>query len=51
VVDAVASLSILTHFSSLTRGVLDLRDIAYFIVGITALVLATSFLIDWKKSA
>jgi len=51
VVDAVASLSILTHFTSLTRGVLDLRDIAYFVVGIAALVLATAFLIDWKKSA
>ncbi|MBM4101180.1 MAG: ABC transporter permease [Phycisphaerae bacterium] len=51
VVDAVASLSILTHFTSLTRGVLDLRDIAYFIVGIATFVMATAFLIDWKKSA
>ena len=29
-VDAVASLSFLTHFSSISKGVIDLRDLVYF---------------------
>ena len=30
VVDAIASLSFLTHFSSIAKGVIDLRDLLYF---------------------
>jgi ABC-2 type transport system permease protein len=29
-VDAIASLSFLTHFASISKGVIDLRDIVYF---------------------
>jgi ABC-2 type transport system permease protein len=29
-VDAIASLSFLTHFNSIQKGVIDLRDIIYF---------------------
>ena len=34
-VDAIASLSFLTHFNSIQKGVIDLRDIIYFAVLIT----------------
>jgi ABC-2 type transport system permease protein len=30
IIDAVASLSFLTHFESISRGVIDVRDIVYF---------------------
>ena len=30
VVDAVASLSFLTHFDAISKGVIDLRDLVYF---------------------
>jgi len=32
VVDAVASLSFLTHFEAIGKGVVDLRDVAFFAV-------------------
>lgn len=49
-VDALANLSFLTHFQAITRGVLDLRDLAYFGLCIGAWLWATVLVIDMKKA-
>jgi len=51
IVDAVAGLSFLTHFTSITKGVIDLRDILYFALMILAWLYATAIVIDMKKAA
>lgn len=49
-VDAVASLSFLTHFESISRGVIDLRDLLYFGMLIGFFLLATAVVLDVRKS-
>jgi ABC-2 type transport system permease protein len=49
-VDLVASLSFLTHFQAISKGVLDLRDLVYFIVMIMAWLYASAVVIDMKKA-
>jgi ABC-2 type transport system permease protein len=50
VVDAIAGLSVLTHFQAITRGVLDLRDVVFFLLAICAWLLATIAVIELKKA-
>ena len=49
-IDAVAALSFLTHFQSITRGVLDVRDVLFFALSMAAWLLATVVIIDAKKA-
>ena len=49
-VDAVSGLSFLTHFQAITRGVLDLRDVLYFLFAIAAWLFATVVVIQIKKA-
>lgn len=49
-IDAIASTSFLTHFDSITKGVLDLGDLAYFSITITLWLFATVLIIDMKKA-
>lgn len=49
-VDAIASLSFLTHFESISKGVLDLRDIVYFGLTMTFFLVATAIVLDVRKS-
>ena len=49
-VDAISGLSVLTHYQAITRGVLDLRDILYFLYSILAWLLATALVIEIKKA-
>ncbi|MBL6689961.1 MAG: ABC transporter permease subunit [Pseudomonadales bacterium] len=49
VVDMVASLSFLTHFNAISRGVLSLNDFLYFVSMILAWLAATSIVLDVKK--
>jgi ABC-2 type transport system permease protein len=49
-VDAVASLSFLTHFNSISKGVIDLRDLVYFGTLIAAWLAATVIVLDLKKA-
>lgn len=49
-VDAIASLSFLTHFSSISKGVIDLRDLLYFILMIGFWLYASAIVIDLKKA-
>lgn len=50
VVDTVAGLSFLTHFNSLSKGVIDLRDVVYFILVILAWLYASAIVLDLKKA-
>jgi ABC-2 type transport system permease protein len=50
VVEAVSSMSVLTHFDSMVRGVLDARDLLYFISVMVAFLFMNALLIDWKKA-
>lgn len=50
VVDAVSGLSFLTHFASISRGVIDLRDIVYFLLTIGFFLYASAVVIDLKKA-
>lgn len=50
VVDAVASLSFLTHFQSISRGVIELRDLVYFIGMIAFFLFANVVVIEMKKA-
>ena len=49
VVEAVSALSFLTHFNAISRGVIDLRDIVYFVSMIAFWLYATAVVIDLKK--
>jgi len=49
-VDAIASLSFLTHFSSIAKGVIDLRDLVYFGTLMAAWLAATVIVLDLKKA-
>jgi ABC-2 type transport system permease protein len=49
-VDAIASLSFLTHFYSITKGVIDLRDLLYFGSLIAVSLAATAIVLDMKKA-
>jgi ABC-2 type transport system permease protein len=49
-VDAVASLSFLVRFDTISKGVIDLRDLLYFLSFIAAWLAATAVVIDLKKA-
>jgi ABC-2 type transport system permease protein len=49
-VDAIASLSFLTHFQSISRGVIDLRDLVYFAALIAACLYANTLVLAIKKA-
>lgn len=50
-VDGVASLSFLTHFDSISKGVIDLRDVVYFVLLIAAALYANVIMLSIKKAA
>jgi ABC-2 type transport system permease protein len=50
IVDAVASLSFWTHFASIRKGVIDLRDLLYFISVAAAWLAANAIVLDMKKA-
>ncbi len=49
-IDAVAALSILTHFDSIQKGIIDVRDIIYFTVLISFWLYANVITIETKKA-
>ncbi len=49
-IDAFARMSFIGHFTAITRGVIDLRDVAYFISVIIAFLFANAILIDLEKA-
>ncbi|MDG4576954.1 MAG: ABC transporter permease [Defluviicoccus sp.] len=48
-VDAVASLSFLSHFSTITKGVIDLRDLVFFVSMIVFWLFATTIVVNARK--
>ncbi len=50
IIDAVASLSFLTHFSSISKGVIDARDIIYFGLLIGTFLYANVLVLHMKKA-
>lgn len=50
IVDAIGALSFLTHFDAISKGVLDLRDVFYFLIMMAAWLTATAIIIDMKKA-
>src|SRR5450432_4149103 len=49
-IDAIASLSFLTHFESIAKGVIDIRDLLYFAMLIAFFLLATAIALDVRKA-
>jgi len=48
--DGIASLSFLTHFESIKKGVIDFRDIVYFVLLTTAFLYANTIILQWKQA-
>lgn len=49
-VDAFSAMGFLTHFDSIAKGVLDIRDFLFFSVFIAAWLLASAVVIEMKKA-
>jgi ABC-2 type transport system permease protein len=49
-VDAISGLSFMTHFASIGKGVIDLRDLIYFLLIIAFWLYASAVVIDLKKA-
>ncbi len=49
-VDAIASLSFLTHYDAISKGVIDVRDLVYFGALIGFWLAATALVLDLKKA-
>ena len=50
IVDAIASLSFLTHFSNISRGVIDFRDLIYFGLLTGTFLYANTIVLQWKQA-
>jgi ABC-2 type transport system permease protein len=50
VIDGISSLSFLTHFYSITSGVIDLRDVVFFASLIGCFLFANATLVELKKA-
>jgi ABC-2 type transport system permease protein len=48
--DAIASLSFLTHFTNISKGVIDLRDLVYFALLIGVCLYANTIVLHLKKA-
>ncbi len=51
IVDSISSLSFLTHFVSIAKGVIDLRDIIYFVTLIGLWLYANTLVVEMKKAS
>ncbi len=47
---AAVGASVLGHFAAITRGVIDLRDLVYFVSVIVAFLAANAILVDLEKA-
>ncbi len=48
--ELLISMSFLTHFQSITRGVLDVRDVGFFLAFVICWLLATVAMVNWKRA-
>jgi ABC-2 type transport system permease protein len=49
-IDGVASLSFMTHFANISRGVIDIRDLIYFGLLIATFLYANTIVLQWKQA-
>lgn len=49
-VDGIASLSFLTHFANISKGVIDFRDLIYFGLLIGTFLYANTVVLQWKQA-
>jgi ABC-2 type transport system permease protein len=50
-IDTLASLSFYTHFESLQKGVIDLRDVLFYLLLIGFFLAATCVVLDARRGA
>jgi len=50
IVDGIASLSFLTHFANISKGVIDFRDLVYFALVIATFLFANTIVLQWKQA-
>ena len=50
IVETIGSFSFLTHFDSLSKGVIDVRDIVFFVSMIAFFLFANALILDLKKA-
>ena len=48
--DGIASLSFLTHFTNIKKGVIDFRDLVYFVLLTAAFLYANTIILQWKQA-
>lgn len=51
IVAAIETMSLLTHFESIQKGVIEFRDITYFVILITGWIAASNIALDERKAA
>lgn len=50
IIDGIASLSFLTHFGNISKGVVEFRDLVYFALVISIFLYANTIILQWKQS-
>lgn len=50
IVDGIASLSFLTHFANISKGVIDFRDLLYFVLLVAVFLYANTLVLQWKQA-
>ena len=50
IVDTIASFSFLSHFNAITEGVIDIRDLVFFLSLMAVALYATAVIVDFKKA-
>lgn len=50
-IELIASMSFLTHFTAITEGLLDLRDIIFFVSVMASALFINTLLVDLKKAS
>lgn len=50
IIDGVASLSFLTHFGNISKGVVEFRDLVYFALVISVFLYANTIILQWKQA-
>ena len=50
IADLVMSMSFLSHFQAIAKGVIDIRDGGFFLIFIVCWLLATVALLEWKRA-
>jgi len=48
--DVIANFSFLAHFADISRGVIDIRDLVYFVLAMLLWLLATAIVLEMKKA-